>query len=169
MQFWYCFLCLSCPGSNSYFSSEEKNNRERKCKVICSTLFPLAPCPGRKCPAFGNINVSMLPRPPIHHYRQARGSSSQPPSLPLMTLSIRCLAPASLLTIMKIFSQPSQTASAPSELSRPGETIRDQESIPCFVEDAPAEGPDPGPDIATGAPQGSSVTWSSGPHSSLNS
>lgn len=134
--------------------------------MICSTLFPLAPCPGRKCPAFGNVNVSMLPRPPIHHYRQARAATA---GLPLMTLSIRCLALASLLTIMKTFSQPSQTASAPSELSRPGETIRDQENIPCFVEDAPAEGPDPDPDIATGAPQGSSVAWSSGPHSSLNS
>ena len=167
MQFWYCFLCLSCPGSKCYFSSEEKNNRERKCKVICSD--PVSTSPGRKCPAFGNINVSILPRPPIHHYRQALGNSSRPPSLPLMTLSIRCLALASLLTIMKIFFQPSQTASAPSKLSRPGETVRDQESITFFVEDAHAEGPDPGPDIATGAPQGSSVTWSSGPHSSLNS
>ena len=41
------------------------------------------------------------------------------------------------------FFQPSQTASAPSELSRAGETTRDCESRTCFVEDTPAEGPNP--------------------------
>lgn len=161
MQFWYCFLCHAL-GVRVISQPEEKITERENVKWFVLTLFPLAPLPWEKMPPLGNINVSILPRPPIHHYRQALGNSIRPPSLPLMTLSIRCLALASLLTIMKIFFQPSQTASAPSKLSRPGETIRDQESITFFVEDAHAEGPDPGPDILARGSQGSSVTWALG-------
>lgn len=78
MQFWYCFLCLSCLGSKSYFSSEEKNNRERKCKVICSDPVSTSPLPWEKMPRLGKHK--RLHPPQASHPSLQAGTGQQHPA-----------------------------------------------------------------------------------------